>query len=135
MLGADATLGTWRDGAIKQRLIARTLALRAALPDLFADGSYEPVAVEGRFAENIVAFIRRHRAEAILTVVPRLPSDLIRNPASLGLDLQDTGLALSGDLTLFNAVDERAAPVTSRNVALQQILGRWPVALLSTRKP
>jgi malto-oligosyltrehalose synthase len=135
MLGADATLATWRDGAIKQRLIARALALRGALPDLFADGSYEPVAVEGRFAENIVAFIRRHRAEAILTVVPRLPTDLIRNPASLTLALQDTRLALSGDLTLFNAVDERAAPVTSRNVALQQILARWPVALLSTRKP
>ena len=31
-------LGAWRDGRIKQRLIERTLALRKALPDLFAEG-------------------------------------------------------------------------------------------------
>jgi maltooligosyltrehalose synthase len=135
MLGAETTLAAWRDGAIKQRLIVQTLALRAALPDLFADGSYEPVTVEGRFAEHIVAFVRRHKSDAILTVVPRLPGALIRNPADLALDLQDTRLSLSTELTLFNAVDERTAPITSRNVALQQAFARWPVALFSTRKP
>jgi len=135
MLGDETTLASWRDGAIKQRLIERALALRTALPDLFADGSYEPVAVEGRFADHIVAFVRRRGSDAILTVVPRLPGTLIRDPADLSLDLQDTRLCLSGDLTLFNAVDERTAPITSRNTALQQVLLRWPVALFSTRKP
>ncbi len=135
MLGDETRLASWRDGAIKQRLIVQALALRNALPDLFADGSYEPVEVEGRFADHIVAFVRRHKTDAILAVVPRLPSALIRDPADLSLDLQDTRLSFSEELTLFNAVDERTAPITSRNAALQQILSRWPVALLSTRKP
>jgi (1->4)-alpha-D-glucan 1-alpha-D-glucosylmutase len=109
--------------------------LRGALPELFAEGSYEPVAVEGRLADHIIAFVRQHKGEAILTVVPRLPAALMRDPADLSLDLQDTRLVLPEELTLFNAVDERTSPITARNAALQQILGRWPVALLSTRKP
>lgn len=135
MLGAEVTLATWREGAIKQRLIVQALALRAALPDLFADGSYEPVTVEGPLADHIVAFLRRHQSEAVLAVVPRMPRALIRSPADLALDLQGTRLALAEELTLFSALDERISPITSRNVALQQILARWPVALFSTRKP
>jgi len=49
--------------------------------------------------------------------------------------MQDTRLSLSEELTLFDAVDDRTTPITSRNAALQQILFRWPVALFSTRKP
>jgi (1->4)-alpha-D-glucan 1-alpha-D-glucosylmutase len=134
-LGAETTLTAWRDGAIKQRLIVQALALRGALPGLFADGSYEPVAVEGRLADHIVAFVRRHKGDAILTVVPRLPGALIRDPADLSVDLQDTRLTLPEGLTLFNAVDAWTTTITSRNAALQQMLTRWPVALLSTRKP
>jgi (1->4)-alpha-D-glucan 1-alpha-D-glucosylmutase len=135
MLGAEVTLASWRDGAVKQRLIVRALALRAAVPDLFADGSYEPVAVEGRFAEHIVAFVRRHKSDAVLTVVPRLSRAMISAPAELALDCQNTRLSLPEELTLFNAVDERTTPITARNVALHQVLARWPVALFSTRKP
>ena len=135
MLGGDTPLAAWRDGAIKQRLIVRALALRDALSDLFSEGSYEPVTVEGRFADRSVAFIRRHAGDAVLIVVPRLPGTLIREPATLALDLENTRLRLSEELTLFDALDDRTAPITSRNTALQQILVRWPVALFSTRKP
>ncbi|HTE37387.1 MAG TPA: hypothetical protein VK630_12660, partial [Reyranella sp.] len=78
------------------------------------------------------AFVRRHKNDAILTVVPRLPGALIRDPADLALDLQDTRLTFSEELTLFNAVDERTTPITSRNAALRQMLIRWPVALFHT---
>ncbi|MCW5736893.1 MAG: malto-oligosyltrehalose synthase [Enhydrobacter sp.] len=135
MLGAEVTLARWRDGAIKQRLIVQALALRAALPDLFADGSYEPATIEGPLANHIVAFVRRHQSDAVLAVMPRLPRALIRNPADLALDLQGTRLAFVKELTLFSALDDRIAPITSGNVALQQIFPRWPVALFSTRKP
>ena len=42
----------WRDGRIKQALIARTLALRRAVPALFAEGSYEPLDVRGEFTRT-----------------------------------------------------------------------------------
>ncbi|CAN5685417.1 hypothetical protein BH10PSE6_BH10PSE6_39790 [soil metagenome] len=135
MLGAETTLATWRDGAIKQRLIVQALALRAAMPELFAKGSYEPVAVEGGATGRVVAFLRRHGPDCVLTVIPRLPRALIKDPLDLSLTLRATRLALSEDLTLFNALDDRSEPLTSRNAALQQILARSPVALFSTRKP
>jgi maltooligosyltrehalose synthase len=135
MLGNDTTLAAWRDGAIKQKLIVRALALRRALPELFFAGSYEPVAVEGRLADHIVAFVRRHKGDAILTVVPRLPGALIREPATLALNVEDTRLSLPEELALFDALDDQTSAITSRNTAPQQILGRWPVALFSTRKP
>ena len=50
---------TWRDGRIKQALIARTLALRRSTPELFAEGSYEPLEVRGTFADHVIAFARR----------------------------------------------------------------------------
>ena len=54
------------------------------MPDLFADGSYEPVAVEGPLADHVVAFVRRHEGDAILVVVPRLPTPVWTAP--IGLD-------------------------------------------------
>ena len=134
MLGTS-TPATWRDGAIKQALIVQTLELRRALPDLFADGSYEPVAVDGRLADHVVAFVRRHGPDAILTVVPRLPTGLVMAHAQLSLDpsgLTDTRLALP-EVHLFNALDDRSDPI-AQNVALQEVLGRWPVGLFSTRR-
>ena len=50
---------TWRNGRIKQAVIARTLALRRASPALFAEGSYEPLEVRGAFADRVIAFARR----------------------------------------------------------------------------
>lgn len=135
MLGAEITFARWRDGAIKQRLIVQALALRAALPDLFANGSYEPMTIEGPLANHMVAFFRRHQSDAVLAVVPRLPSALIPNPADLALDLHGTILTFGEELTLFSALDDRISPITSGSVALQKIFLRWPVALFSTRKP
>lgn len=135
MLGAEITFARWRDGAIKQRLIVQALALRAALPDLFANGSYEPMTIEGPLANHMVAFFRRHQSDAVLAVVPRLPSALIPNPADLALDLHGTRLTFGEELTLFSALDDLISPITSGSVALQKIFLRWPVALFSTRKP
>ena len=137
VLGTE-TPATWRDGALKQALIVRALALRLAMPDLFADGSYEPVAVDGRLAARIVAFVRRRGSDAILTVVPRLPTGLAKAHAQLSLEpagLADTVLALPPGLRLFSALDDRSDPLEGPHAALQHALGRWPVGLFSTRRP
>lgn len=105
------------------------------MPELFAKGSYEPVAVEGRSASRVVAFLRHHGPDGVLTVVPRLPRALIKDPLELSLTLRATRLSLSEDLTPFDALDDRSEPLMASNAALQQILARWPVALFSTRKP
>jgi (1->4)-alpha-D-glucan 1-alpha-D-glucosylmutase len=115
--------------SLKQMLIVRALGLRKAMPELFVHGSYEPVAVEGPLADHVIAFLRRHEVDAILVVAPRLP-------ASLKLaDLPDATLPLPTDLQLISALEEGSDPIAGPDVALQQIWRRWPVALLSTRRP
>ena len=62
-------LAQWRDGRIKQFVIARTLELRRRRPELFAHGDYLPVATQD---ERVVAFIRRAGDAACLVAAPRL---------------------------------------------------------------
>jgi len=50
----------------KLALIAQLLRLRADQPDLFAHGSYEPLAAQGPAAAGFLGFIRRAGAERLL---------------------------------------------------------------------
>jgi (1->4)-alpha-D-glucan 1-alpha-D-glucosylmutase len=70
-------LTSWRDGRIKQALIARTLALRARRPGLFATGEYHKLTVEGPMASHILAFARTTADAAAVVVVPLLAARLI----------------------------------------------------------
>ncbi|MBS0525472.1 MAG: malto-oligosyltrehalose synthase [Proteobacteria bacterium] len=115
---------TWRNGAIKQALIVQALGLRKVMPDLFAQGSYEPIAAQGPLRDNVVAFLRRHEGQALLVAAPRLPSRLTPD------GLAATSLTLPPGLELFGALQEDV--VAAPRVALQQLWKGWPVALLST---
>lgn len=99
-LGA-VTVGTavaaWRDGRIKQMLIARLLALRAAKPALLAAGSYEPI--DG--PDTVVGFRRRHGADSLWVIVPRLPRRMIETPALLRLR-KDAAFEVTGATELFD---------------------------------
>ncbi|MGE5547764.1 MAG: malto-oligosyltrehalose synthase [Solirubrobacterales bacterium] len=67
-----ADVGQWRDGAVKQELIRRTLALRARHEEMFQSGSYRPLAARGPRADNVVAFARQNSERVVVVVVPRL---------------------------------------------------------------
>jgi len=73
----DELAANWRDGRIKQAVIARALAVRRSAPRLFADGTYEPVEVEGPLARHVVAFARRHENAVAVTIACRLMSRLL----------------------------------------------------------
>ena len=73
------------------------------MPQLFAEGSYEPVAVEGRAAESMIAFVRRHGDHRLLVAAPRLPLDLLQGDDGIALApqvLKDTVLRLDGGISL-----------------------------------
>jgi (1->4)-alpha-D-glucan 1-alpha-D-glucosylmutase len=70
-LTLDLLAESWRDGRIKQTLLRKLLALRQSEPGLFAEGSYEPLAVEGERAENGMAFLRRSGDRTVLVVLAR----------------------------------------------------------------
>jgi maltooligosyltrehalose synthase len=134
---APATLlADWRDGRIKQQLIARTLALRRRHPELFATGSYEALDVTGRLADRVIAFARRSGQALIVVVVPRLIAALLRDcerpcpaPAAWG----DTQVPLPADFakSLRDELTARPLPAPSGSIALADALVDLPVALLT----
>lgn len=66
-----ATLGSaptgWRDGALKQHLIAELLNLRAVHSDVFS-AALEPLSIEGPRSDQAVAFTRRVGAKALVVL-------------------------------------------------------------------
>jgi maltooligosyltrehalose synthase len=124
---------SWRDGQVKQAVIARTLALRRNHEQVFAQGSYEPLLVEGPMAEHVIAYARRFGPTAIVTVVPRLPLTLMKGPDSIVLDAtawQGTFLRWSGSAAVFDALLETHLPVTKGTLSMAAVCKTVPVALL-----
>ena len=79
---SDSTKGAelvkhWQDGHIKQWLIASALQARTRNEPLFAQGDYQALAVEGEYADQVVAFVRQHRNDVLFVIVPRLCSNLL----------------------------------------------------------
>ncbi|NID14203.1 malto-oligosyltrehalose synthase [Luteibacter yeojuensis] len=67
---ADA-LASWRDGAVKQAVVGRLLRLRRDHPELFARGTYRPLAASGPAADHVLAFVREHRGQKLVVAVAR----------------------------------------------------------------
>lgn len=81
---AEALLAAWRDGRIKQRVLARCLADRAAAPLLYAEGDYRPLQATGARGRQVLAFARGRGDESLVVAVPRLLGDLAEGALPLG---------------------------------------------------
>jgi (1->4)-alpha-D-glucan 1-alpha-D-glucosylmutase len=75
----------WCDGRIKQAVIARALAVRRSAPRLFADGSYEPIEVDGPLAPHVIAFARALENDIAIAIACRLICGLLTDD---GLSIQ-----------------------------------------------
>jgi len=125
-------LSSWRDGHIKQFVIARLLDLRRQEPELFRNGDYVAVGVEGPAADRLLAFERRLNGRRLRIAVPRLVSSATRAAPELGIDpVLWEATALEGDMTGWQDV------LTGRKVATEDgiadLLAAFPVCVLLCR--
>jgi (1->4)-alpha-D-glucan 1-alpha-D-glucosylmutase len=91
----DALLARWPDGRIKQRVLARCLADRAARPALYAEGAYEALAAEGERGRHVLAFLRTHGHDRLVVAVPRLVARMADEALPLGRAFwRDTSLPM-----------------------------------------
>jgi (1->4)-alpha-D-glucan 1-alpha-D-glucosylmutase len=65
----ESLAADWRRGAVKQGLLARLLHLRRDRFELFAEGDYRPLAVEGEAKAHVLAFSRRTGREEMVVAV------------------------------------------------------------------
>jgi (1->4)-alpha-D-glucan 1-alpha-D-glucosylmutase len=126
------------DGRIKLYLIWRTLGLRQQLPDLFQNGEYLPLAVEGEKADHVVAFVRKSRSASVLVVAPRLVAGLLQD-----MDVVPIGPRIWGDTHVllpsspekyWNAFTGESTSLKSNGssrLPVSRVLKDFPVALCS----
>jgi (1->4)-alpha-D-glucan 1-alpha-D-glucosylmutase len=120
---------TWRDGRVKQALIHNALTLRRGRPDLFADGSYEPLPVTGKFADRVIAFARRLGPDAAITVVPRVASALlVQREIGFRSDAWDDTTVMLPSNKAKNIFDGQVFNEASGSV--EQLFSQFPFALL-----
>jgi len=125
----------WRDGRIKQALIARVLDARQAHPQLFQRGGYQPLTVQGRHADKVLAFARLGEDAQAIVVVPRLCSALLGGaptPLIPAQNWDDTRLILPFALSpaTCSGLFSSTAVSPSKELNLNTVLAEFPVNLL-----
>jgi (1->4)-alpha-D-glucan 1-alpha-D-glucosylmutase len=124
-------LSNWQTGAVKQAIIARSLAFRESQPDLFAYGDYRKLEAEGPAAARVLAFTRQYKGKTLITAVTRLAANFnLTSPLVPPMEWTDTFL----DLPSGGFEDVLNGGVIAENrVSLQRLFEKLPVALLALR--
>jgi len=125
---------TGNDNRTKQFLIARVLAVRRNLPELFSKGAYKPLEILGPAQENFIGFARVLDGAAAITLFCRFTaqlfgSDDVQNICSLLR--KDERLLVPQELqgTFTNALLDEQISIDQK-VDLKRILRHLPVGLL-----
>ena len=132
----DELLARWQDGHIKQWVISHVLAIRYARPELFRDGDYQALRVEGQAAGHVLAFSRSLGNTHLLVVVPRLASELLDDSSLPHIPAErwgDTRIVLPQALasgSLSSIFSTRALHAHQGSLALSDVLAEFPVNLL-----
>jgi (1->4)-alpha-D-glucan 1-alpha-D-glucosylmutase len=128
-------LANWRDGRIKQTLIAHALSLRAEHPELFRRGTYQPLEVLGSQAHRVLGFVREHEGKRAIVIVPIRCASLLENsaePRVSALQWGDTRVhlpfATAGENLkgLFSSI----VVTKHRELTISAALGDFPVNLI-----
>jgi (1->4)-alpha-D-glucan 1-alpha-D-glucosylmutase len=115
----------WQDGRIKQTVAAALLGLRATDPELFANGDYRPLTVEGMRKNNVVAFARRHGTRIAVVAVP------VRCAAALtGSDAISPAADWWADTAVWTTGMDSAVEFLGRLVVLERT-GRLPLSSMA----
>jgi hypothetical protein len=122
-------LEDWRDGRVKLAVIATLLAHRHDLPELFAQGRYEPLIATGSRADQVCAFARCHEEDAVVVAAARFPRRCEAEPGWTGTEIpwpQTAGREKHWRDLFSGRVIERRGECFSA----EPVLGSLPIAAL-----
>jgi (1->4)-alpha-D-glucan 1-alpha-D-glucosylmutase len=131
----------WRDGRIKIYLIWRALAYRRDHRELFSKGDFVEVGAHGSRKENIAAFLRHHRKDWALVVIPRW---LARSTRASNFSDGDefwgrTSIRLSAETpgswrNVFTDETTSQTVRSQRSLLIRDLFRQFPVALLGGKE-
>jgi (1->4)-alpha-D-glucan 1-alpha-D-glucosylmutase len=124
------------DGRIKLFVTLMGLRARRALPELFTEGEYIPLTVNGPQAEHLVAIARRRGAACAIALAPRLTVKLcgFGGPPPLGPLWEGAMLELPPDwpvAAMTNVYSGEKIELAGGLQNIARLLADFPVALLT----
>jgi (1->4)-alpha-D-glucan 1-alpha-D-glucosylmutase len=127
-------LVNWRDGRIKQTLIAHTLNLRAAHAELFRRGTYQALEVLGSEAHRVLAFVREQGGTRAIVIVPIRCAPLLENSAEPQVGAPQWGdtrvkLPFTASGEYLKGLFSRVAVTENKELMMSAALGDFPVNL------
>ncbi len=130
-----ALLPHWKDGRVKLAILARAMASRAANPELFLDGSYTPLKIEGDLAGHALAALRSVGDRHVITVMSRCATSLVTEdtPFVLPPSWAATSVVVPSHLAGLPTKDVLGSGGMSdmpARLRLQDVLSALPVAML-----
>jgi (1->4)-alpha-D-glucan 1-alpha-D-glucosylmutase len=130
----------WRDGAIKLYVTMKALHFRRENRLLLQEGSYIPLVGSGDLKEHLCAFARQRGEKAVLVVVPRFLTRVIKNPGEMPFGesvWKDSCLLLPEEIsgkTFPNIFTGETLQTIEREgqaaLSLGQLFACFPVAML-----
>jgi (1->4)-alpha-D-glucan 1-alpha-D-glucosylmutase len=125
------SLENWQDGRIKLAVVTALLRCRREHADLFRQGSYDVIAINGPLSHHVIAFSRRDGATTCVVIAGRLFARMVGDQARYdgAAVWQDARITLPDGLqTLTNLLT--GATVSDPELQLSEILADLPVAVL-----
>ncbi len=126
----------WQDGRLKMHLIWRALRFRREQEDLFREGEFIPLQVEGSCSRHVIAFLRKRGDACVLIAIPRWLSQGTSNSATPGhFPWADTRIVLPPNPPekWENILTQRSVATSSPQGSLivGDLLAEYPVAMCS----
>jgi (1->4)-alpha-D-glucan 1-alpha-D-glucosylmutase len=132
---ATELLEHWAGGGVKLFLTSQGLSVRRSRPNLFLRGGYLPLGASGSASSNVVSFARKSEGDIAIAVAPRLITGVtgFEQGLPLGIAWGDTQLELGelGSEGLHNVFTGQTVRAQDGRVPLEELFGRFPVALLT----
>jgi (1->4)-alpha-D-glucan 1-alpha-D-glucosylmutase len=129
----ETLLATKEDGRIKLFLIHRALAARKENREIFQNGTYIPIAVEGKGKNHVIAFARRHENAWAIAVTPRFLTGVVKEGEyPLGeAAWANTHLLMPEEAPALwnNAITAQVISAGDRILRMGEVLQHFPVSL------
>lgn len=124
----------WHQRQLKQSLIHRVLTYRSQYPEIFSQGSYIPLQVEGPFADHVIAFMRIYKESRIVVAALRMSLNILNDDLTLKIsdELNTTQLHLpeTWQGAHLNLITEKTVLTDAGKIDLYTLFGSYPVAMI-----
>ncbi|HEV7329697.1 MAG TPA: malto-oligosyltrehalose synthase [Flavisolibacter sp.] len=122
---------------VKLWLTQELFRLRKSNPDLFAEGEYIPLHVEGTYKNHVLAFARRHKTSVQVVAVPLHTALLCKEQGKsfFEIDWKDTRVTLPKEIeSSLETHFTRTQIEKGKGLLASELFSRFPIAILKARQ-